>query len=93
MIAFYTAINHNYNDNQQTLKMYRNLPVTTDGCDLFEPIEVNFLLIIYLELFLKEPFTVDPPQTDTSRRRTPLISRHLVSHVLSNIQTLHFYLP
>ena len=34
--------------------------------------------------------TVEPPITDTSRRRTPLVSRRTLGHVLSYIQTLHF---
>ena len=42
-IAFFTAVNHNYNDNQQTLKketnkMDRNLPNTTQERDLLNPL-------------------------------------------------------
>ena len=45
-IAFFTAVNHYYNDNQWTLikernKMDQNLPITVHGCDLLNPVEVN----------------------------------------------------
>ncbi len=38
-ISFFTAVNHNYGDNQQTLKtetkkMDQQLPITADRCDL-----------------------------------------------------------
>lgn len=42
-IAFYTAINQNYNDNQQTLKKETNKidvqtpAITTNGHDLLNP--------------------------------------------------------
>ena len=40
MISFYTAVNHNYYDNERTLKkkiinkIDRNLPITTHGSDV-----------------------------------------------------------